>query len=215
MLFPVANLYVSSDFPYYLSCNYIHSSTMCLYISLVVFLSFSHLSLSSARMPEYATRVNTAYRFPIPYPAVTNTYHTLAVSSTPLSITQDWSTPSDYSLWIIQTDDYSLSNNGIQLFTALSEATMTASVFGNGSLPSSTLQTSKSTQTGMRAPTTGTTPSRFPELASGTVAMKTVSSTTSAPLSSQSTNGVRSQSSAAALPLGAMVAAVLGVAASA
>ena len=196
---------------------------MCLYISLVVAVSFSIFSLSSAQMPEYATRVNTAFRFPIPYPTPTNDYNTHESSSTPLSISQDWSTPSDYSLWIIQTDDYSpvISETSVPILNTLVESTASSFPLDDGNLASSTLQAVKPTGTheiltGAQARTTAlsTGPvTGLPKLASARTDQETTTSTASAPLSSQSTGGVASQPSVAVVPIGAAAAAALGIAA--
>lgn len=196
---------------------------MCLYISLVIAVSFSLFFLSSAQVPEYATRVNTAFRFPIPYPTPTNDYNTHESSSTPLSISQDWSTPSDYSLWIIQTDNYSpvLSETSVPIINTLVESTMSSFTLNDGDHASSTLQAVDSTRTrgiltGAQARTTALTTgpvTGLPKLASTRTDQATTISTASAPLSSQSTGGIASQPSIAAVPIGAVAAAALGIAA--
>ena len=77
------------------------------YFSLIVcFALFLFTPSSSFRIPEYATRVRTEYRFQIPKSIPTGPWHTAASSSTPTSVSQDSSTLSDYSQRIIQTDDY-------------------------------------------------------------------------------------------------------------
>ena len=196
---------------------------MCLCISLVIAVSFSFFSLSSAQIPEYATRVNTAFRFPIPYPMPTNEYNTHKSSSTPLSISQDWSTPSDYSLWIIQTNSYShvLSETSVPILNTLVESTMSSFALNDGSFASSTLQAVASTGTheiltSAQARTTALTAgpvTGLPKLASTRTDQETTMSTASVPLSSQSTGGVASQPSVAAIPIGAVAAAALGIAA--
>ena len=196
---------------------------MCLYISLVIGVSFSFFSLSSAQVPEYATRVNSAFRFPIPYPTPTNQYNTHESSSTPLSISQDWSTPSDYSLWIIQTDNYSpvLSETSVPILNTLVESTMSSFTLNDGNYASSTLQAVVSTgtheiSTGARARTTALTTgpvTGLPKLASTRTDQRTTMSTASAPISSQSTGGIASHPSVAAIPIGAVAAAALGIAA--
>ena len=196
---------------------------MCLCISLVIAVSFSFFSLSSAQVPEYATRVNTAFRFPIPYPTPTNEYNTQKSSSTPLSISQDWSTPSDYSLWIIQTDNYSpvLSETSVPILNTLVESTMSSFALNDGDSASSTLQAVASTGTreiltGARARTTALTTgpvTGLPKLTSTRTDQETTMSTVSAPISSQSTGGVASQLPIAGVPIGAVAAAALGIAA--
>ena len=194
---------------------------MYLYISLTIAVSFSLFSPSSAQMPEYATRVNTAFRFPIPYPIPTNEYNTHESSSTPSSISQDWSTPSDYSLWIIQTDNYSpvLSESSVPILNTLAESTMSSIAFNDGNLASSTLQVVEPTgtgenSTGARAGTTAfsTGPvTGLPKIASTRTDPENTMSSASAPLSSQSTGGIASQSSVAAVPIGAAAAAAFGI----
>ena len=83
------------------------------HVWLLVFLTVFLFTPSSARIPDYATRVRSEYRFPIPYPIPTGSWHTVASSSTPTSVSQNWATPSDYSYWIIQTDIYSPSITGL------------------------------------------------------------------------------------------------------
>ena len=89
------------------------SPPMYPYVSVLVCFVFSLFTPSSARVPDYATRVRSEYRFPIPYPIPTGPWHEAASSSTPTSVSQDWSTPSDYSYWIIQTDNYRPSITGL------------------------------------------------------------------------------------------------------
>ena len=196
---------------------------MHLYISLFIAGFFSLFSSSSAQVPEYATRVNTAFRFPIPYPTPTNPYNTHESSSTPLSISQDWSTPSDYSLWIIQTDNYSpvLTETSLPIINTLVESTMTSFALNDGDRASSMLQALDPTRTpgiltGAQARTTTLTTgpvTGLPKLASTKSDQATTISTASAPLSSQSTGGVASQASVAAIPISAVAAAALGIAA--
>ena len=196
---------------------------MCLYTSLIVAVSFFLFSVSSAQIPEYATRVNTAFRFPIPYPTPTNEYNTHQYSSTPLSISQDWSTPSDYSLWIIQTDNYSpvLSETSVPILNTLLESTMSSFALSGGDHASSTLNAVGSAKTsenltGAQAETTMLTAgpvTGLPRLTSTKSDQQTTRSSASAPLSTQSTGGVASQPSIAAVPIGAVAAAALGIAA--
>ena len=183
---------------------------MCLYLSLVIAVSSSLFSLSSAQEPEYATRVNTAFRFPIPYPTPTNQYNTHESSSTPLSISQDWSTPSDYSLWIIQTDSYSpgLSETSVPIIDTLTVSTMSSFVLNDGDRASSRLQTVESTRT--TALTTSSI-TGLPKLASSRTDQETTTSSAPAPLSNPSTGGVASQPLVAAVPIGALAAAALGI----
>ncbi|CAF9917234.1 MAG: hypothetical protein HETSPECPRED_003187 [Heterodermia speciosa] len=196
---------------------------MCLYISLVVSISFFLFSVSSTQIPEYATRVNTAFRFPIPYPTPTNEYNTHQSSLTPLSVSQDWSTPSDYSLWIIQTDNYSpvLSETSVPILNTLLESTMSSFAVNDGNAASSTLNAVDSAKTSenltgaqartttlIAGPVTG-----LPKLTSTKSNQETTRNTASAPLSTQSTGGVASQPSVAAIPIGAVAAAALGIAA--
>ena len=196
---------------------------MCLYISHLVAVSFFLFSVSSAQIPEYATRVNTAFRFPIPYPTPTNEYNTHQSSSTPLSISQDWSTPSDYSLWIIQTDNYSpvLSETSVPILNTLLESTMSSFALNGGDHASSTLNAVDSAKTsenltGAQAETTMLTAgpvTGLPRLTSTKSDQQTTRSSASAPLSTQSTGRVASQPSIAAVPIGAVAAAALGIAA--
>ena len=84
------------------------------YFSLIVcFAPILVTPSSSVRIPEYATRVRTEYRFTIPKSIPTGPWHTAASSSAPTSVSPVSSTFSDYSERIIQTDDYRPSITGL------------------------------------------------------------------------------------------------------
>ena len=181
---------------------------------LSVFISFALFTLTSAHVPEYATRVNSAFRYPIPYPTPTNQYNTHTISSSPISVTQDWSTPSDYSLWILQTDNYkpSLSDTSIALLNTLVGSTMSVPELNSESSVSSMLKSSMSMKAMTAAPAEGIA-TDLPKLSPTRPNEEITSTTASTVLPSQSTGAAGSHRSVAAVLICAMAAAALDIAA--
>lgn len=186
---------------------------MRFYYPLTVCISFVLAALSSAHVPEYATRVNSAFRYPIPYPTPANQYNTHTTSSIPLSITQDWSTPSGYSLWIIQTDNYkpSLSDTSTTLLNTLVGYTLSALDLDSENYASSMLQSTLSTEARTAAPVVGIAtglPKLLPTTTNEDITLTTASTVLP---SSQSTGAAGSRPSAAAIPVCVMAAAALAI----
>lgn len=178
------------------------------------FYLFALFTLTSAHVPEYATRVNSAFRYPIPYPTPTNQYNTHTLSSSPVSVTQDWSTLSHYSLWIVQTDNYkpSMSGTSIALLNTLVGSTVSVPELNRKSSVSSMLKSSMSTKAMTAAPAEGIA-TDVPKLSPTTPNEEITSTTASAVLLSQSTGAAGSHLSVAAVLVGVMAAAALDIAA--
>ena len=120
---------------------------------------YLHRSLHSdfCASAEVRNSSNSAFRYPIPYPTSTNQYNTHTLSSSPVSVTQHWSAPSDHSLRIIQTENYNprMSKTGIALLNTLVGSTVSVPESHSEGSVSSMLQSPMSTEAMTPAPAEG------------------------------------------------------------
>ena len=169
---------------------------------------------SSAYMPEYATRVMTQYRYPIPYPTPTNTYNTDRSSLTSFTVTEDWSTPSDSSLSTSQTDSHRPSQASLDPAEIGSIPEPTASSSRVSSQRDSTISTHAASAPIIPLSSATDLLTGLPRLPSATTPKPIEPSRTSpVTTSSQSAAGLASQRSSPMLIIGALAAAALSVAA--